>query len=154
MDAEAGRAARTDGFLIKPAKCNFIENCHHGDKDDDCINSSHESAPFVEHCTRHIDQIWGQVLSGKPKGKPGGQCPTTTRVSRTPHLSGLSGSARATQQKAAPITPQGDLEGGFKLVGAAGFEPTTPCPPDKCATGLRYAPKNPQGKTPPKGAAL
>ena len=26
------------------------------------------------------------------------------------------------------------------LVGAAGFEPTTPCPPDKCATGLRYAP--------------
>ena len=27
-----------------------------------------------------------------------------------------------------------------KLVGAAGFEPTTPCPPDKCATGLRYAP--------------
>ncbi len=27
-----------------------------------------------------------------------------------------------------------------KMVGAAGFEPTTPCPPDKCATGLRYAP--------------
>ena len=26
------------------------------------------------------------------------------------------------------------------MVGAAGFEPTTPCPPDKCATGLRYAP--------------
>ena len=27
-----------------------------------------------------------------------------------------------------------------RMVGAAGFEPTTPCPPDKCATGLRYAP--------------
>ena len=27
-----------------------------------------------------------------------------------------------------------------EVVGAAGFEPTTPCPPDKCATGLRYAP--------------
>src|SRR6218665_2552262 len=26
------------------------------------------------------------------------------------------------------------------LVGAAGFEPTTLCPPDKCATRLRYAP--------------
>jgi hypothetical protein len=26
------------------------------------------------------------------------------------------------------------------MVGAAGFEPTTPCPPDKCATRLRYAP--------------
>ena len=26
------------------------------------------------------------------------------------------------------------------MVGAAGFEPTTPCPPDKCATKLRYAP--------------
>ena len=29
------------------------------------------------------------------------------------------------------------------MVGAAGFEPTTPCPPDKCATGLRYAPTKP-----------
>ena len=26
------------------------------------------------------------------------------------------------------------------MVGAAGFEPTTPGPPDRCATGLRYAP--------------
>ena len=26
------------------------------------------------------------------------------------------------------------------LVGTAGFEPTTPCLPDKCATRLRYAP--------------
>ncbi len=27
-----------------------------------------------------------------------------------------------------------------ELVGAAGFEPATPCPPGKCATKLRYAP--------------
>ena len=27
-----------------------------------------------------------------------------------------------------------------KMVGAAGFEPTTPSPPVKCATRLRYAP--------------
>ena len=26
------------------------------------------------------------------------------------------------------------------VVGVAGFEPTTTCPPDKCATRLRYAP--------------
>ena len=26
------------------------------------------------------------------------------------------------------------------MVGAAGFEPATPSPPDLCATGLRYAP--------------
>jgi|GEM_PF-4779063 hypothetical protein len=26
------------------------------------------------------------------------------------------------------------------FVGAAGFEPATPCTPSKCATGLRYAP--------------
>ncbi len=26
------------------------------------------------------------------------------------------------------------------LVGMIGFEPTTPCPPDKCATKLRYIP--------------
>ena len=26
------------------------------------------------------------------------------------------------------------------LVGTAGFEPATPCPPDKYATRLRYAP--------------
>ena len=27
-----------------------------------------------------------------------------------------------------------------KMVGASGFEPETTCPPDKCATRLRYAP--------------
>ena len=26
------------------------------------------------------------------------------------------------------------------MVGAIGFEPTTPRPPGECATGLRYAP--------------
>ena len=26
------------------------------------------------------------------------------------------------------------------LVGLAGFEPTTPCPPGRCATRLRYSP--------------
>ncbi len=26
------------------------------------------------------------------------------------------------------------------MVGVAGLEPTTPCPPDRCATGLRYTP--------------
>ena len=26
------------------------------------------------------------------------------------------------------------------LVGTAGFEPTTPCPPGRCATKLRHAP--------------
>ncbi len=28
----------------------------------------------------------------------------------------------------------------ISLVGTAGFEPATTCPPDKCATRLRYAP--------------
>src|SRR5690606_2054504 len=28
------------------------------------------------------------------------------------------------------------------LVGVAGFEPTTTCPPDRCATSLRYTPKD------------
>ena len=28
----------------------------------------------------------------------------------------------------------------IQLVGTTGFEPATPCPPDKCATKLRYAP--------------
>jgi len=28
----------------------------------------------------------------------------------------------------------------FELVGVAGFEPTTTCPPGKCATKLRYTP--------------
>ena len=32
------------------------------------------------------------------------------------------------------------------LVGTAGFEPATPCPPDKYATRLRYAP-NPLQQT-------
>ena len=27
-----------------------------------------------------------------------------------------------------------------KMVGLAGFEPTTPCPPGRCATRLRYSP--------------
>ncbi len=29
---------------------------------------------------------------------------------------------------------------GSSLVGTAGFEPTTPCTPCKCATGLRHVP--------------
>src|SRR5688572_23664860 len=29
----------------------------------------------------------------------------------------------------------------MKLVGATGFEPATTCPPGRCATRLRYAPK-------------
>ncbi len=36
-------------------------------------------------------------------------------------------------------TPQRKLQG--KLVGAAGFEPTTTCAQGRCATRLRYAPK-------------
>ncbi len=36
------------------------------------------------------------------------------------------------------------------MVGAAGFEPTTLCPPDKCATRLRYAPT--RGMPYPRGA--
>ena len=27
-----------------------------------------------------------------------------------------------------------------QMVGLAGFEPTTPCPPGRCATRLRYSP--------------
>src|SRR6185312_14542240 len=34
-----------------------------------------------------------------------------------------------------------------KLVGAAGFEPTTTSPPDWCATRLRHAPTNPESST-------
>jgi hypothetical protein len=36
------------------------------------------------------------------------------------------------------------------FVGTAGFEPTTPCTPCKCATGLRHVPKRnlPRGRTP------
>ena len=30
--------------------------------------------------------------------------------------------------------------GSRELVGTTGFEPATPCPPDKCATRLRHAP--------------
>ncbi len=30
--------------------------------------------------------------------------------------------------------------GGLGMVGQAGFEPTTPSPPDWCATRLRYCP--------------
>lgn len=36
-------------------------------------------------------------------------------------------------------------EGGFVVVGLAGFEPTTPCPPGKCATRLRYSPNSRNG---------
>jgi hypothetical protein len=32
---------------------------------------------------------------------------------------------------------------GSLFVGTTGFEPATPCTPCKCATGLRYVPKNP-----------
>ena len=37
-----------------------------------------------------------------------------------------------------------------KMVGAAGFEPATPGPPDRCATGLRYAPPIGTAVVPPR----
>ena len=37
------------------------------------------------------------------------------------------------------------------MVGAAGFEPTTPCPPGRCATRLRYAPTQFFGPERPRG---
>jgi hypothetical protein len=36
--------------------------------------------------------------------------------------------------------PEGLLAHKALPVGLAGFEPATPCPPDKCATKLRYSP--------------
>ena len=39
----------------------------------------------------------------------------------------------------------------FTLVGQAGFEPTTPSPPVKCATRLRYCPSCPDGAIPAQG---
>src|SRR5690606_4631999 len=38
------------------------------------------------------------------------------------------------------IDAGGTITAKVRVVGAAGFEPTTLCPPDKCATRLRYAP--------------
>ena len=36
--------------------------------------------------------------------------------------------------------PQSAIRDLALMVGLAGFEPTTPCPPGKCATRLRYSP--------------
>src|SRR5690554_7660687 len=38
------------------------------------------------------------------------------------------------------VAPPGKKNPEAGLVGVAGFEPTTTCPPDKCATRLRYTP--------------
>ena len=51
----------------------------------------------------------------------------------------------ASQNTTVTISAPGQIKTGhkgpsFHLVGAAGFEPTTPCPPGRCATRLRYAP--------------
>ena len=40
------------------------------------------------------------------------------------------------QQLAGPAFPQNPAH----MVGLTGFEPATPCPPDRCATKLRYSP--------------
>src|SRR5690606_28477616 len=40
------------------------------------------------------------------------------------------------------------------LVGAAGFEPTTPSPPDWCATRLRYAPLDTRRPCRPSGSYI
>ena len=37
-------------------------------------------------------------------------------------------------------TVECSVESIFKMVGATGFEPTTPCAQGRCATKLRYAP--------------
>src|SRR5690606_16603771 len=45
--------------------------------------------------------------------------------------------AGGTIQSICPLRLTAALE---EMVGVAGFEPTTLCPPDKCATRLRYTP--------------
>lgn len=46
--------------------------------------------------------------------------------------------ANCSKTKKAPDETARSLD--FSMVGTAGFEPATTCPPDKCATRLRYAP--------------
>ena len=56
---------------------------------------------------------------------------TAARHVARPRTSG-SGSGQSR-----PVRTGSDL---VLLVGLTGFEPATPCPPDKCATKLRYSP--------------
>ena len=47
---------------------------------------------------------------------------------------------RDPKNKTAPHGRRQHIDAYGELVGAIGFEPTTPCPPGRCATKLRYAP--------------
>jgi hypothetical protein len=40
----------------------------------------------------------------------------------------------------APYLVLAAVAAGMEMVGEAGFEPTTTCPPDRCATRLRHSP--------------
>src|SRR5690606_10628926 len=54
--------------------------------------------------------------------------------------SGPGAGIEALDGKTAREVPRKPLIRNSKMVGVAGFEPTTTCPPDKCATRLRYTP--------------
>jgi hypothetical protein len=57
------------------------------------------------------------------------------------HTAKFSGYWQRQKQKPPIKVASEQLTRWFQLVGATGFEPATTCPPGKCATRLRYAPK-------------
>ena len=104
---------------VEATECHFVENRHNSDESDNGINCSH----WMFHSLSIIGPLW----AWPDNASPALFCPATLQ----------SGKARYKSRLPQKRTRKRRLS---TLVGAAGFEPTTPCPPDKCATGLRYAP--------------
>ena len=85
--------------------------------------TSRAEASIAARQTRtHIALIWS--ASSSPRPRPG-----TNRNPLVPSI--VPGEV---------MTLTREMISLVRVVGLTGFEPATPCPPDKCATKLRYSP--------------
>lgn len=108
---------------IETTERHFVENRHNSDESDNGVYCGH----WMFHSLSLTGSITGPFRAWPDNASPALFCPATWCP------------PRPNQKKPPPPYPKME-ETASNLVGAAGFEPTTPCPPDKCATGLRYAP--------------
>ena len=93
-------------------------------------NAQRKHAPFIDRCILECLQCDGRINHPNPgTATPTSGCALThTKPIRPENKNGLA------PVRANPLI--------YVMVGVAGFELATPCTPCKCATRLRYTPKD------------
>ena len=110
------------------------------------VHGPHHSLTRVaSHKDHGIEEMWLDAIASDEHGKSYAQ----REIWKLPKKKSqrhviFRGLAVRLRLRSRPKRPKARTQslGSGPLVGLAGFEPTTPCPPGRCATRLRYSPFN------------